>query len=200
MKLIGLTGGIATGKSTVSKMIRDLGLTVIDADILAREVVEPASFGLKALVQIFGKDILKNIGGVSELDRRLLAKRLFDDADCRRVVENITHPLIQWRAAQEFRRHFSLGENIIFYDAALIFEKNLKDKFTSILVVHTTPEIQVERLKGREKLETTFAKQRIDAQLPIAEKISAADHLIDNGGTVSQTLEQVKELIKKLRQ
>ena len=114
MKLIGLTGGIATGKSTVSKMIRDLGLTVIDADILAREVVEPGSFGLKALVQIFGKDILKNNGGVSELDRRLLAKKLFDDADCRRVVENITHPLIQWRAAQEFRRHFGLGRKYYF--------------------------------------------------------------------------------------
>lgn len=199
MKLIGLTGGIATGKSTVSKMIRDLGLTVIDADILAREVVATGSFGLRALVQIFGKEILKNNGGVSELDRRILSQKLFDDANCRRIVENITHPLIQWRAAQEFRKHFNLGENIIFYDAALIFEKNLRDKFTSILVVHTTPEIQIERLKGREKLEDIHIQKRLSSQLPISEKMASADHLIDNNGSMAQTLEQVKELIKKLK-
>jgi len=200
MKLIGLTGGIATGKSTVSKMLRDLGLTVIDADVLAREVVEPGSFGLRALVQVFGFEILKNSGGVSELDRGLLSRKLFDDVNCRRVVENITHPLIQWRASQEFRKHFNLGENIIFYDAALIFEKNLRDKFNSILVVHTTPEIQIQRLKEREKIDHTHAKKRISSQIPISEKISGANHLIDNNGNLSQTKEQVIELIKKLQE
>jgi dephospho-CoA kinase len=197
MKLIGLTGGIATGKSTVSKMIHDLGHKVIDADVLAREVVQSGSFGLEALVHVFGTDILtKN----HELNREVLREKLFSDKDCRRVVENITHPLIQWRAKQEFANLESKGETLVFYDAALIFEKNLMNNFDYILVAHTPSDIQIKRLMSRDKVDEKTAVQRISSQWPLDKKKEGAHYLIDNGTTLAETEKQTRDLIEKLKQ
>ena len=203
MKRIGLTGGIATGKSTISKMIKDLGLSLIDADILAREVVGPGSFGLRALVQVFGNDNLKNGKEFSELDRAKLSQKLFSDPDCRRVVENITHPLIQWRAKQEFEILSRRGEKLVFYDAALIFEKNLNKNFDHVVVVHTGTDekalkIQIDRLMSRDNLSLIIAKERLSAQMPMAGKIKGANFLINNSESLKKTEEQVKDLIQKL--
>jgi dephospho-CoA kinase len=203
MKLIGLTGGIATGKSTVSKMLQDVGLVVVDADVLAREVVSPGSFGLKALVQVFGKEILKNHNSKFELDRPQLAQKLFSDPDCRRVVENIIHPLIQWRAKEEFEILKRQGEKIVFYDAALIFEKELHKNFDHVIVVHTgtgqsAAETQIQRLASRDKINFEVAQERIKTQMPMGEKIKGASFLIDNSEALHKTEEQVKALIQKL--
>jgi len=176
--------------------MRDQGYTVLDADILAREVTQPGSFGLEALVQVFGKDILKNN---VELDRGLLARRIFDDEKSRRVVERITHPLIQWRAAQEIKRHGDQGEQIIFYDAALIFEKGLQGKFFKILVVHCPAETQIRRLVERDKISPEQAQKRLLAQMPIVEKIPLADYLVDNGGSLADTKKQVATVIEAIK-
>jgi len=205
LKLIGLTGGIATGKSTISKMIKDFGLTVVDADILAREVVSPGSFGLKALVQVFGHEILKEEKSNLELDRTKLGQKLFGDPDCRRVVENIVHPLIQWRAKQEFDILRRQGEKIVFYDAALIFEKDLHSSFDHVVVVHTgrdseALQVQIRRLMERDKVNLKTAQERIDVQMPMADKIKGAHFLIDNSQNLKKSEEQVKDLIQKLLQ
>jgi dephospho-CoA kinase len=204
MKVIGLTGGIATGKTTVSNLIKDLGLPLVDADILAREVVGPGSFGLKALVEVFGSEILKKSGASFELDRPKLAQKLFSDPSCRLVVENIVHPLIQWRANQEFGALKNQGKKIVFYDAALIFEKELHLKLHSVIVVHTGHQleaalkIQIQRLMARDKLSFEKAKERVNSQMPMADKIKAANHLIDNSEGPKKTEEQVRELIRRL--
>jgi dephospho-CoA kinase len=203
VKRIGLTGGIATGKSTISKMIKDFGLPLVDADILAREVVGPGTFGLRALVQVFGNDILKKGKDFSELDRAKLGQKLFSDPDCRRVVENITHPLIQWRAKQEFEILRRKGEKLVFYDAALIFEKNLNKNFDHVVVVHTGTgekalQIQIDRLMSRDNLSLVIANERLDAQMPMADKIKGANFLINNSESLKKTEEQVKDLIQRL--
>ncbi len=195
MKVIGLTGGIGTGKSTVSKIILDLGLPVLDADVFAREVVESGSFGLKALVQVFGNEILQSKG---ELDRSKLGQKLFSDPGCRRVVENILHPLIQWRAKQEIERLRCEGKKIVFYDAALIFEKDLVKNFDFVVVVHTPEEEQIKRVMARDKLTLEQIKERINSQIPMAHKISKAHFLIDNSGSQAQTQEQVRAFLRVL--
>jgi dephospho-CoA kinase len=199
MKVIGLTGGIATGKSTVSKIIQDEGLVVVDADILAREVVSEGSFGLRALVQIFGDEIVNRKGEKVALDRNLLAQKLFSDPECRRVIENITHPLIQWRAKQEIERLGRQGEKIVFYDAALIFEKDLAKNFDRVVVVNANPEEQKKRLMNRDGLDFLVAEKKIETQMPMSKKVAAADFVIDNSGSVQQTKEQVRRLLDKLQ-
>jgi dephospho-CoA kinase len=194
MKLIGLTGGIATGKSTVSSMIRALGLRVIDADILAREVVVEGSFGLKALVQFFGNKILS----AQELNRKALAQTLFGDPDARRVIENIIHPLIQWRAKREIELLRQSGERICFYDAALIFEKQLSKNFEAVIVVHTDPQTQIRRLSERDKIGIADATERLKSQMPIEAKCKEADYLIDNSRSLKETESQVKTVVEEL--
>ncbi|CAM6001619.1 unnamed protein product [Sphagnum balticum] len=197
MKLIGLTGGIATGKSTVSQLILGRGLEVIDADDLAKEVVVPNSFGLRALVQVFGKGILQKTG---ELDRTALRKKIFEEPQARLVVEAITHPLIQWRAKQEIERLRQKQVAFAFYDASLIFEKNLVDQFDHILVVHTTQDVQLQRLITRDKISKDSALKALGAQWPVEKKMNLAHFLIDNNGTPEKTKEQVEDLLKKLRE
>ncbi len=192
MKLIGLTGGIATGKSTVSKMLTDLGQKVVDADLLAREVVEPHSFGLEGLIGVFGRKILSSDGA---LNRAALADLIFSDQEAKKVVENITHPLIHWRAQQEFSALRKQGLPVAFYDAALIFERNLTPIFDEILVVRTDMETQVQRLVKRDNLTRERALKRLEAQWPIEKKAALAHRIIDNSGDVQNTRKQVEELV-----
>jgi dephospho-CoA kinase len=191
MKLIGLTGGIATGKSTVSDIIRGQGLAVIDADVLAREVVAPGSFGLKALVEVFGPGVLSG----AELNRAALREKIFADPTCRLVVERVTHPLIHWRAQQEFKAHRKAGDKVIFYDAALIFEKNLLPIFDAVIVVNAPEESQVSRLVSRDKISKEGARQIIESQWSMEKKVAGATFVIDNGGTQAETKRQVLDLL-----
>jgi len=194
MKIIGLTGGMATGKSTVTKMLQDESMKVVDADLLAREVVLPGSFGLRSLREIFGPGIIQG----EELNRTLLRQKIFEDPGARKVVENILHPLIQWRARSEFKALSKLGCQVVFYDAALIFEKNMMNKFDAVVVVHTNPEVQLSRLMERDKLSRERAERILSSQWPIAEKKAASHFSIDNNGTWEETARQVKELVQRL--
>lgn len=172
-----------------------MGVPVVDADDLAREVVEIQSFGLDAVKKIFRNQV---VSGEGVLDRKALARIIFSDTEKRKLLENIIHPLIQWRVYQEKEYFIKKKYPLVFYDAALIFEKGLKSQFTSILVVHATEETQILRLASRDSLSDEEIKIRISAQLKISEKIALADHLIDNNGTVEFTKHQVSRLLEKL--
>ncbi len=202
MKWIGITGGIATGKSTVTRIIQDLGGVVVDADQLAREVVAPGTFGLASLVQAFGTGIIissaTNGSKSSVLDRAALAKIIFTDPEKRATVERLLHPLIQRRALEEREKLSSRGLPRAFYDAALIFEKGLKDRFDAVVLVSAPFELQRARLMKRDGLSAADAELRILAQMPLAEKISMADFVIENDGVEANARRQVIELLRKL--
>jgi dephospho-CoA kinase len=202
MKIIGLTGGIASGKSTVTKILRDEGQVVIDADELAREVVAPGTFGLKSVTETFGPGLLT--GGasanwqVNSLNRKALREKIFSDENSRLILERITHPLIQWRARGEFEFYRRQKQGVVFYDAALIYEKDLVRLFNGVIVVHTTPEVQLKRLMSRDRILEEDAHKRLAAQWPLEKKIPLADFTIDNNASQDETRKQVKELVKKL--
>jgi dephospho-CoA kinase len=195
MKWIGITGGIATGKSTVSKMIQDLGAVVIDADQLSREVVQPGSFGLQAISSNFGPDVITSMG---ELDRKKLAEIIFKDEIKRARLENLLHPLIQWRSQQERDILERRGLPFAFYDATLIFEKGLQYKFNGVIVVTADPEVQKKRLIERNKITAEEAEKRIAAQWPMTKKVQLANFVIDNSGSVAQTKAQVEKILKQI--
>lgn len=195
MKLIGLTGGIATGKSLVSGILRDQGLDVVDADVLAREVVLPGSFGLRALVQVFGVEILND----GNLDRSKLRQKIFSDNNARLVVERIVHPLIQWRSFQEFQRLIKAGRKLAFYDAALIFEKDMVSLFDLVTVVNAPSPLQLERLIARDKMDRESAMRLISSQWPMEKKIAGAHFVIENGGSLSDVKKAVSDFLDKLK-
>lgn len=195
MKIIGLTGGIAMGKSLVSKIILDQGHVVIDADQLAREVVFPHSFGLRAIGRVFGSGVIDDQG---HLNRGALRDQIFKDSGKRLVLERITHPLIQWRAQREFERMRMSGVPLVFYDAALIYEKDLVRQFDQVVVVKTSTEVQLERLCERDKISADEGNSRISSQMPIDQKTQQADFVIDNSGDKATTQTQVLTLLGQL--
>jgi dephospho-CoA kinase len=195
MKWIGLTGGIATGKSTVAKMIRDLGLPVIDADSLAREVVLVGSPGLAAVVAAFGPGILKPD---QSLDRSLLGQMIFKDAAKRERLEKILHPLIQEKKNKERRRLENEGAEIAFYDIPLLFEKNLAKDFDKTVLVYCSRDEQIQRLVERNQLSRGEAELRLQSQLPIDDKVKLADYVILNRQGLSELRANTAAVIKEL--
>lgn len=187
-RVIGLTGGIASGKSTVGAILADLGVPVIDADQLAREVVEPGSDGLAAIVDHFGADILDDDGA---LDRKKLGDRVFADAGARAALNAITHPRIAAASQQAIARHSAAGAAYVVYEAPLLVENNLQSWMHALIVVALDPAVQLRRLMERDQIDEAAARARIDAQLPLADKVAVADYVIDNGGTRDETREQV---------
>ncbi len=197
MKWIGLTGGIATGKSTVAKMIRDLGLPVIDADSLAREVVMPKSPGLAAVVEAFGPAILLPD---QSLDRSKLGHIVFADPAQRERLEKILHPLIQERKNSERRRLENEGAEIAFYDVPLLFEKNLEKDFDKTVLVYCSRDEQIQRLVQRSQMSVAEAELRLQSQLPIDDKIKRADYVIFNREGLSELSANTSAVVKELLQ
>lgn len=195
MRWIGLTGGIATGKSEVSKILRDLGHLVVDADALAREVVAPGSAGLQAVVQRFGSEILTAQG---ELDRKKLGQRVFGQPGDLRDLENLLHPLIQTRVREIRTQAEKAGRSVAFYDVPLLFEKNLGPQFDSILVVTCSEALQLQRIRDRDGLSEAEAKQRLASQWPLKDKESRASYLIRNEGTRDELKSRVQQVLNSL--
>lgn len=191
--LIGLTGGIACGKTTVANLLRDRGATVVDADQVARDVVAPGSAGLQAVVEAFGAQVLDADGA---LDRTKLGAQVFNDAPARARLEGILHPLI----AQESMRQLAAarGAPLVVYDAALLFEAGRAELFRPVVVVRVPPAVQRARLMARDGIDAAAADARIGSQMPVAEKAERADHVIDNGGTRAETEAQVDALWAQL--
>ena len=189
--ILGLTGGIASGKSTVSEMFRDQGIRVIDADELAREVVQPGEPALAEIRETFGDEVIDAEG---HLDRDALGEIVFDDQAARSQLEAITHTRIAQRMQQRAADARQAGEPWVIYDAALIVENNLQDAFDALIVVAASPETQKRRLIERDGISDQEAQARLDAQMPLEDKVAVADYVIDNDGSLDDTRRQVDAL------
>jgi len=181
--VFGLTGGIASGKSTVARLFVEAGVPVVDADEVARAVVLPGSAGLAAVVAAFGEGVLLADG---TLDRKGLGARVFRDASARATLNGILHPRIAAESGRRIAELAAQGFALACYDAALIVERGMADAFRPLVVVATSPDVQRARLVARDGLTTAEADERLAAQAPVAAKLAAADHVIDNDGTLDE--------------
>jgi dephospho-CoA kinase len=193
--LFGLTGGIASGKSTVGARLRTHHVPVIDADELAREVVAPGTDGLREVVEAFGEDVL---GPRGALDRKALARLVFADAALRQKLNAITHPRIAARTLERAAELARVGEPLACYEAALIVENGLADAFRPLVVCACPEDVQVARLRARDGATPKEALVRIRAQKPLAEKIAIADHVIDTSGSLEDTGRQTDEVLRAI--
>jgi dephospho-CoA kinase len=196
MLVFGLTGGLASGKSTVAAHLRARGVPVVDADQLAREVVAPGTPGLTAVVEAFGREVLAEDGS---LERAKLADRVFSDGDARRRLNAILHPLIGAATAARVAELAARGEPLACYEAALLVENGLADAFRPLVVVAVDEATQVARAMARDNATEAQARARITAQLPLATKIAAADYVIDTSGPKEITSQRVDEVLAEIR-
>ncbi len=190
---IALTGGIASGKSTVADMFAELGAVIIDSDVLAREVVEPGTPGLAEIVERFGPDILTGDG---ELNRPALGEIIFMDDEARKDLNAITHPRVRQRAV-ELEESAPEGA-LIIQVIPLLIEANLVDGFDEVIVVDLPEELQLQRLMERNGFSRDEALSRIQAQASRAERLAVATHVIDNSQPLELTRAQVRLLHQQL--
>ena len=195
MHRIGLTGGIATGKSHVVTRLREHGVPVVDADVLSRESVATGSPGLAAAVARFGPGILDPDGA---LDRSRLGDIVFRDQAARRDLEAIVHPFVRERI-EEFFTSVPASEPFAVADIPLLYETGREKGFDAIIVVACSPETQLARVMTRDGLSREDAQRRIASQWPIEEKVKRADHVIRTDGTYADTDAQVTWLVDRLR-
>lgn len=194
MRIIGLTGGIATGKSTVAAFMAEAGLVVIDADQLSREAVQPGSCALERIVAHFGSQVLQADGG---LDRRKVAEMIFADQEKRRELEAILHPEIRRLAEERIALARCHGAAVVIYMAPLIIEAGATDRVDEIWVVTVRPEIQVELLMKRNGIGSDEATRIIASQMPLHEKERYGRIVIDNSGPIEETRRHVRELCRR---
>ncbi len=194
--LVGLTGGIATGKSTVSALLRQLGCEIIDADLLAREVVEPGQPAWTTIVAEFGQDVLTGDG---TLDRKKLGAIVFADPERRRRLEAITHPAIRERFQARLDELAEKGfTGIVIFDAAVMIESGNYKNMDRLVVVVTDEPTQMSRLRGRDGTDDAEGRRKIASQMPLSEKAKLADYVIDNSGDRHATAEQVRRVFAAL--
>ncbi|MDH3809061.1 MAG: dephospho-CoA kinase [Desulfuromonadales bacterium] len=189
--ILGLTGGIASGKSFVADSFVECGAILVSADLLAREVVNQGSPTLAKLVDAFGVEIL-TAGG--SLNREVMAQKIFSDPLARHRLELITHPAIAHLAECRLMALKNLPHDLIVYEAPLLFEAGAESRVDQVLVVVIDPALQLERLLTRDEISEAEAKQRIAAQWPQADKVQKADFVIDNSGSLEQTRHAVTSL------
>lgn len=189
--VVGLTGGIACGKSTVAAQLAELGVPIVDADALAREVVAPGTPGLAAIVERFGPDVLLADGS---LDRKKLGEQVFSDPDARRALNAITHPRIAAAGMEKLRALADHPAPYRVYEAALLVENGMAKAFAALVVVTVDEATQLARLMARDGSTEDEARARIASQLPLAKKVEVADHVIDNSGAPEDTRTRVRAL------
>lgn len=192
MRVIGLTGGIASGKSTVAALIKAHGIPVIDADQLAREAVLPGSPGLKQVVAVFGPEVVHKDG---TLDRAVLAEKIFADPAARKNLESIVHPAIKQLARQYLEELRREGVPVVFYMAPLLIEAGAVDRVDEIWVVYLDREVQLERMQHRDSLSREDAEKRLAAQMPMDEKKAHGRIVIDNSGDLEALEKRVKAVL-----
>lgn len=184
IRVIGLTGGIATGKSTVARFFAGHNVPVIDADQLARQAVQPGSSSLARIIDLFGAGIVAADG---TLDRKKLAAVVFADNEKRRTLENILHPAIKQLAEEQLAEAAAKGHRYAIYMAPLLIEAGATDRVDTIWVVTVQPEIQQERLMKRDGIDRVQAERIIASQMPLAEKERYGSVVIDNSGSEAST-------------
>jgi dephospho-CoA kinase len=190
MRVLGLTGGIGSGKSMVAQMFARLGAVVIDADQVAREVVEPGQPALQEIAAAFGSDVILPDG---HLDRPRLAEIIFANAAERAKLDAITHPRIRTRMDELIKARRS-GPGVLIVDIPLLYENKRRTSVEKVIVVWVDPQTQLRRIRQRDGLSAEAAHQRIAAQMPLEAKRARADHVIDNSGTREDTRRQVEAI------
>ena len=196
MKLFGLTGGIASGKSTVAAKLRELGAAIVNADILSREVVEPDQPAWQKIVEQFGSGVIQ---ADRTLDRQMLRKIIFDDPGARKRIEAIIHPRVRALAEQRIAEHQAAGAEIIVYEVPLLFEGNIHHWLRPVVLVACDPEIQIKRLQLRDNVSEADARKHIAAQMSLDEKRKLADYIIENNGSLADLERQVEEVLAKIK-
>ena len=191
MIVVGLTGGIATGKSTVARILAADGVPVIDADQVARDVVAPGQPALAAIVEAFGPDVLDADGS---LDRAAMRRRIAHDADARRTLEGITHPAIRVAIFEELTRLREAGHPAAVVEAALLVETGTYRQYPELVVVTCDPAVQLERLLKRDGASESESRALIAAQLPLTDKEAVATQVIRNDGTEAALRERTREV------
>lgn len=195
IRIVGLTGGIASGKSTVSRFLKEAQVPIIDADEIAQSVVRPGKPTYKAIVRSFGEGVL---GALREIDRERLGEIVFADDAKRALLESITHPEILKEIVKRVRTLRKKKVPLVVIDAALLFESGLHRHMHKTIFVRIEPNTQLSRLMVRDRLPEAKAWQRILCQMPASQKEAQADFLIDNSGTKEETHNQVLALLSQL--
>lgn len=193
---VGLTGGIASGKSAVAKIFVELGVVVVDADQIARDVVAPGTDGLERVVSEFGPEVLLPDG---HLDRKKLGALVFAQTDMRARLNAIVHPLIASASAARLAELAKQGLPYVIYDAALLVENGIHRGMSAVVVVAAAESIQIARLCARDGISEDEAKLRLGSQLPLSAKVAVADYIIENNGTLAQLRERTLEVNDALR-
>lgn len=197
MRLVGLTGGIGTGKSTFAVALRELGVPVVDADRLAREAVRRGSPALERIAREFGP---RALGPDGELDRKRMADLVFADAEARARLEAIVHPEVRRALAEETARLAAAGHELAFYDVPLLYERGPDRELDCVVVVWAPVEAQRARLAARDGLSPAEAEARLAAQMPVDEKARRADVVVVNDGEAAALRAKAAPLLRDLRQ
>ncbi|MCC9089153.1 MULTISPECIES: dephospho-CoA kinase [Bacillus] len=192
--VIGLTGGIASGKSTVSQMIKELGIRVVDADVIAKEAVSKGTPALHQIVQTFGEDVLLPNG---ELNRQQLGAIIFSDEEKRKQLNAIVHPEVRKEMLKQRDEGINQQETFVVLDIPLLFESQLESLVDRIIVVYTTPELQLSRLMNRNALSEEEALNRIHSQQPLEEKCQKADRVIENTKDLAFMRKQLQNILNE---
>ncbi|XP_045127747.1 dephospho-CoA kinase-like [Portunus trituberculatus] len=197
MFLVGLTGGIASGKTTVSDMMREMGVPVVDADLIARQVVEPGKRAWSKIKAAFGDEVFHESG---EVNRERLGQVVFADMEKRRIINKITHPEIYREIQWQVIHYLCKGEQFVVLDLPLLYESNKCTNYLfKTIVVTCEDELQLERLVSRNSYTEKEAIARIEAQMPLERKCKMADFVIENSGSKQSTRKQVEDIVKYLR-
>lgn len=193
--VLGLTGGIATGKSTVASMFSDELIPLIDTDQISRDLLKIGHEGYVEVVKHFKDDILLTNG---EINRKRLGRIIFSNAQKRELLNQIIHPKVIRIVLSEIDKHKQLGTKLVVVDVPLLFESGFDQYTDKVLVVFTERELQVERLINRDNISEEYANMKINAQMPLEEKIERADYVIDNSKSVLQTKRAFLDVLKEL--
>lgn len=192
--LLGLTGGIASGKSTISRYFSEKSIPVIDADIVARQVVEPGEIGLRRIVNTFGEDVLQDSG---ELNRKKLGQIIFNDDPKRTQLNDMLSELIRENILSQIKHYQSKNASLIVLDIPLLFEGRYDSIVDEVMVSYIPREVQLTRLMARDNLSKEDALKRINSQMSLDKKKELADVVINNTGNIDKTLQQVNAWLNK---
>jgi dephospho-CoA kinase len=196
LKLIGLTGGVGSGKSTVAAMFRELGAAIVDADEASHAVYERGTPGFREVVETFGNEYVREDG---QIDRAKLGDLVFKNPEARKKLNAIVHPRVREWMAERTAEAVEGGAEVVIQDVPLLFENGLQGLFSSTVLVYADAATQLSRLTGERGVSAERARSMLASQMPIDNKRSLADYVIDNGGTRDKTRSQVDKVWTKVR-